>query len=91
MTGVQTCALPISAKLDDHKVAVAVNLHQGGELVFTASFQGDLMAPNLWARLRTPLATHQAMARIKAHGIWLWLRRLPVIKRPEHPKQVGMR
>ena len=81
----------ITAKLDDHKVAVAVNLHQGGELVFTASFQGDLMAPNLWARLRTPLATHQAMARIKAHGIWLWLRRLPVIKRPEHPKQAGMR
>ena len=81
----------ITAKLDERKVAVAVNLHQGGELIFTASFQGDLMEPTAWARLRTPLATHQAMARIKVHGIWLWIRRLPVIKRPVHPKQVGMR
>ena len=44
----------------------------------------------LIAYLRTPFSTFQAMARIKAHGIWLWLRRLPVVPRPVHPKQSGM-
>ena len=71
----------VTAKLDEQKVAVAVNLYQEGELVFTASFQGDLMTPTIWAKIRTPFSTHQAMARIKAHGIWLWLRGLPVVKR----------
>ena len=81
----------VTAKLDEKRVAVAVNLHQAGELVFTASFQGELVKPTLMARIRTPFATQQAMVRIKAHGIWLWIRRLPVVKRPAHPKQVGMR
>lgn len=85
----------VLAKLDVSSVAVSVNLHQEGELVFSASFQGELLEPTLLnrlrARIRTPFATHQAMVRIKSHGIWLWIRRLPVVKRPAHPKQAGMR
>ena len=82
------------AYLDDQKVAVSVNLYQNNSLVFTASFGGKMQeATNLnrlTAKLRTPFSTIQAMARIRAHGIWLWMRRLPVIARPDHPKQSGM-
>ena len=72
----------------------SVNLHQNGELVFTASFTGKPVPATRWnflrAALRTPFATYQTMLRIRIHGIWLWLRRLPVIKRPQHREQVGM-
>ena len=82
------------AFLDDKKVAVSVNLYQNNALAFTASFAGEQQEANiknrLAAYLRTPFSTIQAMVRIRAHGIWLWLRRLPVIPRPSHPKQSGM-
>lgn len=80
--------------LDAHHVHASVNLHQDGQLVFTADFTGTPEPSTLGnvarAALRTPFATYQTMVRIRAHGIWLWLRRLPVIKRPEHKEQVGM-
>lgn len=82
------------AFLDDKKVAVSVNLYQNNALVFTASFAGTIQEATISNRLaataRTPFSTVQAMVRIRAHGIWLWARRLPVIKRPVHPKQSGM-
>lgn len=82
------------AILDDKQVAVSINLYQNNTLVFSASFTGVQLEANtknrIAAYLRTPFSTMQAMARIKAHGIWLWFRRLPVVPRPEHPKQSGM-
>lgn len=80
--------------IDEKHVVISVNLHQNNALVFSASFTGELLEASIKNRvaayLRTPFSTLQAMARIRAHGIWLWLRRLPVIKRPIHPKQSGM-
>lgn len=80
--------------LNANQVHASVNLHQNGELVFTASFSGKPVPASrgniLRAALRTPFATYQTMLRIRMHGIWLWLRRLPVIQRPEHKEQVGM-
>ena len=80
--------------LDSHHVHTSVNLHQDNELIFTANFSGTPVPATrtnfLRAAVRTPFASYQTMVRIKAHGIWLWLRRLPVIKRPEHKEQVGM-
>ena len=80
--------------LSENKVVLSVNLHQNNALVFSASFTGELMEASIrnriLARLRTPFSTIQAMVRIRAHGIWLWARRLPVIPRPAHPKQNGM-
>jgi DUF1365 family protein len=80
--------------IDEDHVVVSVNLYQNKALVFSASFTGELMEASIKNRLtayiRTPFSTLQATARIRAHGIWLWLRRLPVIKRPVHPKQSGM-
>lgn len=79
---------------NDRDVVLSVNLYQNGAQVFSASFTGEQMEASIKNRivayLRTPFSTLQAMARIRAHGIWLWLRRLPVISRPAHPKQSGM-
>ena len=79
---------------DERSVVLSVNLYQNNAQVFSASFTGELLEASiknrLMAYLRTPFSTLQAMARIRAHGIWLWLRRLPVIPRPVHPKQGGM-
>lgn len=85
----------VRAVLDESHAHVSVNLHQHDKLVFTASFSGTPLTATrlqlLRAALRTPFAAQQTMVRIKAHGIWLWLRRLPVVPRPEHKEQVGMR
>ena len=79
---------------DEKHIVLSVNLYQNSAQVFSASFTGELLEASiknrLMAYLRTPFATLQAMARIRAHGIWLWIRRLPVIPRPNHPKQSGM-
>ena len=79
---------------DEKSVVLSVNLYQNNAQVFSASFTGELLEASiknrLLAYLRTPFSTLQAKARIRAHGIWLWLRRLPVIQRPAHPKQGGM-
>lgn len=81
--------------LSTESAHVSVNLHQHDQLVFTASFTGKPVSASRWNRLRaacrTPLATYQTMLRIRFHGIWLWLRRLPVVKRPHHEEQAGMR
>ena len=82
------------AFIDEKNIVVSVNLYQNNALVFSASFTGEQLEASIKNRLaayiRTPFSTLQAMARIRAHGIWLWLRRLPVIPRPNHPKESGM-
>ena len=79
---------------DEKSIVLSVNLYQNSAQVFSASFTGELMEASIKNRLsayiHTPFSTLQAMARIRAHGIWLWLRRLPVVPRPAHPKQGGM-
>lgn len=84
----------VALRLSPERITVSVNLHQDGKQVFTAVFSGTPVAPTrvnrIRAAIRTPFATWQTMARIKMHGIWLWLRRLPVVPRPNHPKQKGM-
>jgi len=82
------------AFIDEKNIVVSVNLYQNNALVFSASFTGEQLEASIKNRLlayiRTPFSTLQAMARIRAHGIWLWIRRLPVIPRPNHPKESGM-
>jgi DUF1365 family protein len=80
--------------IDGDNVVLVVNLFQNNEFVFSASFTGKAKEASqlnrLFAVIRTPFSTLQAMTRIRIHGIWLWLRRLPVIARPIHPTQIGM-
>lgn len=82
------------AFIDEKNIVVSVNLYQNNALVFSASFTGEQLEASIKNRslayIRTPFSTLQAMARIRAHGIWLWIRRLPVIPRPNHPKESGM-
>ena len=85
----------VRLRLDARQVGVDVNLAQDGGRVLSASFRG---APRpatrgnlLRAVARTPLVMHQTTARIHVHGIWLWLRRLPVVPRPARREQVPVR
>lgn len=71
--------------------------HSGaGERVcaFSASFAGRPERATLRAvvarSLRQPLMPQRVSALIRAHGIWLWARRLPLVARPEHTPAVGV-
>ena len=82
----------VRLRLDPTQVGVDVNLDQDGGRMLSASFRG---APRpatrrnlLHAVARTPLVMHQTTARIRLHGIWLWLRRLPVVPRPARREEV---
>ncbi|TQL50421.1 DUF1365 domain-containing protein [Ornithinicoccus hortensis] len=75
--------------LSPDRVSVSVVLHQDGAPVLAASFTGRPRPATrrelARALLRTPLVMHQTSARIRLHGSWLWLRRLPVFPRPSSP------
>ncbi|MGA8986984.1 DUF1365 domain-containing protein [Aeromicrobium sp.] len=79
--------------LTPEKVSSTVILRQGGEAVFTATFRGTprTATPGRLARLliKMPLMTHRTSLLIRIQGVWLWIRRLPVIPRPAHEPQEG--
>lgn len=78
----------VTLRLEPERLAVAVDLVQGDRRVFSASFTGRPRPARagaaLAAALRTPFVTYQVWALIRIHGVWLWLRRLPVV--PRHPQ-----
>jgi DUF1365 family protein len=82
-------------QLDRDQVRVQVSLSRGGRKVFGASFDGVPQPATRrairTAALRTPLMSQRVSALIRLHGIWLWLRRLPVMPRPKHQLQEGLR
>ena len=75
-------------------VATTVLLRRGGAPAFSATFRGrpQLATPASVAMrvLRQPFLTYRISASIRLHGIWLWLRRLPLHTRPEHVSQEGV-
>lgn len=72
--------------LSPRRVGVAIRLLVGDEPLMTASVTGAPRPANLPTVVRTvarhPLMTQRVTGLIRAHGIWLWLRRLPVRPRP---------
>ncbi|MET1037596.1 MAG: DUF1365 domain-containing protein [Aeromicrobium sp.] len=81
--------------LTPERVSSSIILRQGGEAVFTATFRGT-PRPVTNRRLgkllvKMPLMTHRTSLLIRIHGVWLWIRRLPVIPRPAHEPQEGTR
>ena len=84
----------VKLRIDSEKVVSVVNLHQNDRLVFSASFIGVPELATFQNRVRAivryPLANYQTSLRIKFHGIWLWAKKLPVVKRTENIKQKGM-
>jgi uncharacterized protein len=75
-------------------VATTVTLRDRGAVAFSAAFRGrpePATHPALARRLiRQPLMPQQISALIRVHGIWLWLRRLPIRTRPDHVRQEGV-
>jgi uncharacterized protein len=67
---------------------------QQGSTALTATLTGvrrpATAASLIRMLLRRPLVTHRITALIRRHGIALWLRRLPVVPRPEHDPQEGV-
>jgi len=75
----------VRVQLDAQRVAVDINLHQDGRPMLSARVAGAVGRAGLRDRaramVRMPLAMHQTTSRIHLHGIWLWLRRVPVVAR----------
>lgn len=85
----------VRLQLGADRVSVDVNLRQQGVPVLSARFSGRPQPAGRrdLARvvLRTPFVMHQTTARIHLHGVWLWLRRLPVTPRRNAPLGGGAR
>jgi DUF1365 family protein len=75
-------------------VATTVTLRRHDAVAFSATFRGrpePATAPALARRLiRQPLMPQRISALIRVHGIWLWLRGLPVRAHPHHIRQEGI-
>jgi DUF1365 family protein len=68
-----------------------VRLDVAGEPLLLATVAGATQpataATLVRALVRTPLVTQRVTALIRVHGIWLWLRRLPVRPRPSRVQE----
>ncbi len=76
----------IRVRMSPHRVGVAIRLLVGDEPLVTATVSGRPRAATptsvLATALRHPLMPQRVTALIRVHGIWLWLRRLPIRPRP---------
>jgi uncharacterized protein len=81
-------------RIGPDRVSTTVTLWRGGSLAFTATFRGrpEPATPTavLKQLFRRPLMTQRVSALIRMHGIWLWLRRVPVRPQPTHVPQEGV-
>lgn len=81
-------------QLSADRVRAEVRLLRDSRQVFAASFEGTpqpLTSMSLLSTVvRLPGMPHRVSALIRVHGIWLWLRRLPLVPRPHHRPQEGM-
>ncbi|MGZ8719236.1 MAG: DUF1365 family protein, partial [Aeromicrobium sp.] len=80
-------------RLGPEHLSTSVVLRQDGVAMFSATFRGNPQ-PATAKRLaklllKVPFLTHRVSLQIRIHGVWLWLRRLPVIPRPPHQSQEG--
>jgi uncharacterized protein len=71
----------------DDRLRIAVRLVTGDGTVFDAALRGHATTAGPWRAAPSALL---GSARIRAHGLRLWLRRLPVQPRPTH-HQEGVR
>ncbi len=70
-----------------HQLHVTVTLHSDDGAVFSASLDGEQTNAS---PLRSAPAALRGALLIRAHGIWLWARRLGLRPRPDHPRQEGV-
>lgn len=76
--------------LDRDPACGAIRSAPSTEPLFTATVTGrpHAVTPRrvLATLVRQPGGSYRTSALIRAHGVWLWLRRLPVRPRPHHPE-----
>lgn len=79
--------------LTSEAVSSTVILRHGGEAVFSATFRGTPRpaTPRRLTKLliKMPLMTHRTSLLIRIQGVWLWIRKLPIVDRPAHTPQKG--
>lgn len=77
------------------RLSISITLRRQDRPVFEAGFGGPIRpaTTKTVARtvLRLPAMPQRVAVLIRAHGIWLWLRRLPVVSRPVHHPPEGVR
>ncbi len=74
------------------RLHVAVTLHTDDGATFSASLTGTRLpggatGPGARRALRAAPAALRGSLLIRAHGLWLWARRLPVRPRPQHHQE----
>jgi len=81
--------------LESGKVGAFITLRQEDRIVFTGSFTGRPAPVTarriLGSAVTQPFMPQRVAALIRLHGVWLWLRRLPVVRRLPHREQPGAR
>ncbi|MGQ0625764.1 MAG: DUF1365 domain-containing protein [Sporichthyaceae bacterium] len=75
----------------DEVVRIAIELHRGESKPFVATVRGRRRPAGtcalLRAAIRVPWVTFTVAVQIRIQGIRLWVRRVRVVPRPEHPRQ----
>ena len=78
--------------LGPDRVSTSIVLRHEGEAVFSATFGGAPRPATTGRTVRTllamPFMTHRVSLLIRIHGVYLWLRRLPIRTRPPHDDPV---
>jgi predicted NAD/FAD-binding protein/DUF1365 family protein len=78
--GTYELAVPVPGR----RLRIAVTLHGEDGAVFSASLSGRRTGRGAW---RAAPAALRGSVLIRAHGVWLWLRRLPLRPRPPHHQE----
>lgn len=85
----------IQVPVPGQRLSVTVALRQHGAPALVATMRGTRRPANpgtlLRMLLRRPLTTYRTSVLIRWHGIALWLRRVPVIRRPTHTPREARR
>jgi DUF1365 family protein len=80
--------------LDVERVGATIVLRREGQVAFSAALLGRPVPATRRAiahlLVTKPLMPQRVSTLIRVHGIWLWLRRLPVVRRPHHTAQEGV-
>jgi len=78
-------AVPVPGDRLDVAVNLVTDDESGGQSArFSASLTGVAIDPSPW---RAAPAALRSSLLIRAHGVWLWLRRLPIRSRPTHHQE----
>jgi uncharacterized protein len=81
----------VRAPLPDAVLDVRISLHRDNQPAFVATMRGTRRSASivelLWLQVVAPLAPLMGAIGLRVQGITLWLRRVPVVPRPEYTKK----